>query len=172
MRGAAMTPGIYFAGSIALIAAIGVLVLGAVWLRRGLLAEWSGGAARLAEAVLVLAVAIGLGELLGTFGAFRPIPMLIAALAAGVVMAVVGARLSSRHGTVPAVESAPRVTRREEILAMVVAGALVAAQWAAHVGDAVGRGMAHPDTLTYHAPLAAELVQHARTTDLLDRADV
>ena len=36
------------AGSIALIAAIGVLVLGAVWLRRGLLAEWSGGAARLA----------------------------------------------------------------------------------------------------------------------------
>lgn len=41
--------------------------------------------------------------------------------------------------------------------------AVVVLQWVAHTGDAVGRGMVHPDTLWYHGPFAARM---ARTGDL------
>ncbi len=37
--------------------------------------------------------------------------------------------------------------------------AVVVLQWLAHTGDALGRGMVHPDTLWYHGPFAARFAQ-------------
>lgn len=58
--------------------------------------------------------------------------------------------------------SAPRRAPWEWALA-VGPVAVVVLQWVAHAGDAVGRGMVHPDTLWYHGPFAARM---ARTGDL------
>lgn len=170
MLAAALTPVTYAAGSVTLLAVTALLAWGAWRLREGLLPEWSGAPARLAETVIVLAVVIGLAQILGTFGAFRRGPMLAACIAAGVLMGVTGRRMTPQPQ--PRAEKPPSRLPREELVAAVAATALVTAQWATHVGDAVRRGMTHADTLWYHAPYAADLAQSGRFTGLLDRNDV
>jgi hypothetical protein len=165
-----LSPAAYVAGSVSLVAAAAVLGWGAWRLRGALLPEWAGPPARLAELVMALAAVIGLGQILGTFAALRRFPMLIVGLAVGLAMGLVGVRITSSRER-KHTEPAPR-SRREEILAVALAGAVIAAQWATHVAYAYGRGMTHPDTVWYHAPYAARFVESGSTTGLPDRSDV
>jgi hypothetical protein len=165
-----LSPGAYVAGFTSLIAAVAVLGWGAWRLRRAILPEWEGAPARLAEVTMSLAVAIGLAQILGTFGAFRRFPMLGCCLAVGVGMGLVGARITSSRQGQRGNHAPP--SRREEIVAVTVAAAVVAAQWATHVAFAYGRGMTHSDTVWYHAPYAARFVESGSIAGLPDRSDV
>ena len=82
----------YLAGSAAVIAVAATLGWGAWRLRSALLPQWSGPPARLAEIVMAVAVPVGLGQLLGSFGAFRRFPMLIGCLPVGAAMGLVAQR--------------------------------------------------------------------------------
>jgi hypothetical protein len=146
----------------------------------------------------VVATLIGAAQLLGTFGAFRRGPMLGAYIVAGLTMGLVGRRLSStrtvvnggsvvqtrEHQVMPRLGDSSYPTtadrrssrrtarsRRVETVAATLAVAVVAAQWATHIADALSRGMTHPDTLWYHGPYAAKFVQTGRITGLLDATD-
>lgn len=161
--------GRYVAGCVSLVVVASVLAWGAWRLRGALLPHWTGARARLAEAVVALAVVIGLAQILGTFGAFRPFFMVAAYLAAGLGMGLVATRVpSSAAGD----GEPPRRPRREEIVVALAASALIAAQWATHIAFTYGRGMTHPDTVWYHAPFAARFVESGSLTGLPDRSDV
>jgi hypothetical protein len=174
---AVLSVGTFVAGSVAIAAVIGALGWGAWRLRRGLLPDWSGPPARLAETVIGLAALIGLAQILGTFGAFTRGPMLAAYVAGGVGMGLVGNRLAgSREKERPCVappgtgeqEGRAAGSSRVEVVAAILAGGLVAAQWATHIGVAYGRGITQPDSLWYHATFAARFVQSGRLTGLHD----
>jgi hypothetical protein len=173
---AGLSPGVYVVGVLTTAIVIAALGWGAFHLRSALLPAWSGSAARLAEVVTALAVLIGVAQVLGTIGAFTRGPMLVAYVAVGLSLGVVGKRLMRRGGTAEvsngqldeapqpceSVERSPRV----EVVAAILAGGLVAAQWATHVAVAYGRGMTQPDTLWYHATFAARFLQTGRLTGL------
>jgi hypothetical protein len=173
---AGLSPGAYVAGIAAVAVVVSVLGWGSWELRRAVLPRWTGPAARLAEVVIALAVLIGLAQLLGTFGAFTRGPMLIAYVAAGLAMGLVGPRLPRPHverseptRDVEAEQrQRPGRSSRIEIVAAILTGGLVAAQWATHVGVAYGKGMTQPDTLWYHATFAARFLQSGRLTGLHD----
>ena len=176
MLGAGMAPGIYVAGSLSLVAVGVVLAYGAVQLRRALLPDWSGAPARLAETVIVLGVVIGVAQVLGTFGWFRRVPLLVAGLFAGTAMAVIGRRRRRRRAPPQQLDRPSvgiRTGRREEFVIAALACGVVTAAWVADVAFSFGRGMTHGDTLWYHAPFAARFVQtgwltHASNTGLSD----
>jgi hypothetical protein len=161
----ALSAGAYVIGLTSTVVVVAVLAWGAWWLRAALLPAWSGPNARLAEIVMAIGALIGIAQILGTFGAFEPVPMLVGYVATGLAMGVVGRRLTPRHGVAPAV---PQRSPRLEIIAAAVAGALVAAQWVMHVAVAYGRGITQPDSLWYHATFAARFVESGRLTELHD----
>ena len=70
-------------------------------MRRWLLPRFEGAPAHLATAVLALALLIWAAELLGTFGAFEPVPYLL-------LVAVVGLGLWRFAPRVPPEEGVPR----------------------------------------------------------------
>jgi hypothetical protein len=53
---------------------------GAAWL----LPSWQGAAARIAEAIIAIALAVCIGELLGLVGLMKEFPLLVAAVAVAV----------------------------------------------------------------------------------------
>ena len=175
---AGLSPGEYVAGLVATAVVIVVLGWGAFHLCSALLPGWSGSAARLAEVITVLVALIGLAQVLGTFGAFTRGPMLVAYVAAGLSLGVIGKRLmrraekagasSGQPDGAPQVEQSLARSPRVEVVAAILAGGLVAAQWATHVGVAYRHGMTQPDTLWYHATFAARFLQSGRLTGLHD----
>ena len=131
------------------------------WVSR-LRPDWVGAIARLAEIVLGLAVTLLVLELLGSISLFR-------AAVVVPVLALVGtigwraARWGPVYEVMPAGPNealgfAPSSSRSMNVVA-VLAVALVVADWATRTIDAYHHGMTTPDTLWYHLPQAARLVQ-------------
>ena len=159
----------YLVGSVAALLAVAALGLGAWRLRRALLPEWTGAPARLAEIVVGVGTAVLLAQLLGTFGQLRRVPLLLAYVGAGAVLVVVATRVerpASETGAAAAGFERSVRAPRIEIVGVVLAGALVAAQWATHIGVTYSRGMTHGDTLWYQATFAARWLQTGRLTEL------
>jgi hypothetical protein len=161
----AISAGAYVTGLASTVVVVAVLAWGAWWLRAALLPTWSGPNARLAEIVIAIGALIGIAQILGTFGAFEPFPMLIGYVVTGLAMGAIGRRLTPRRGSAPPV---PQRSPRVEIIAAAVAGALLAAQWIMHVAVTYGRGIIQPDSLWYHATFAARFVESGRLTELHD----
>src|SRR5215470_6301738 len=113
-----MSFGDYLLGSIELLVVAAALAYAAVGLRGRLLPGWSGAAARLGEVVL------GLSELVGVVGLYRPGWLLLATLVIGAAIGTV-LRPPRRWLDLPA----PPVTPIALALA-VAAALLVAAHWA------------------------------------------
>src|SRR5215218_6093090 len=152
--------GTFLAGWAGLAAVGGALGWGAWSMRRGVLPEWTGAPARLAELVLGLAALFATAQLAGTVKLLRPLPLLVGEVAAGLGMVAGGRWLARRvdHASVSEPAPAASAPRWETALAAVGVAA-VALQWATHVADALGRGMTHSDTLWYHQPFAIRFVQ-------------
>jgi hypothetical protein len=148
--------GAYLLGSLELALMIMPLCLGAYWARRAALPGWVGAPARVAEAVMGVALLILLGELLGTFAAFEWWTM-----AAGAVLLAAGAHWASRRyareGTAPPAPAA------SQLAVWLAAGAcaVVAAAWMVPTLGSLAGGMDRADTLWYHMPLAARFADGA-----------
>jgi hypothetical protein len=153
--------GDYLFGLVGLAAVAIPMALAAVRLRRRLLPAWEGAPARLAEAVLGVAVLTILLQLLGAFGILVPAVLIAAALAVGLGLyfGVDDAFSTSTDEKAPRTEGsppAPAIPLPQLVLAL-LAAAFVAAHWATGLQDVWGRGMVTFDTLWYHGPFAARI---------------
>ena len=159
-----MTFGEYLFGVIGLAAVAIPMGMGGVRLRRRLLPGWEGAPARLAEAVLGVALLTVLLQLLGAVGILIPAVLIPATLLVGLgiyygmdgAFSTVYAEKAPR--TMPAVPPAPAVPLLQLVLAL-VAATFVAAHWATGLQDVWERGMLTFDTLWYHGPFAARIAE-------------
>ena len=129
----------------------------AVAIRRRWLGDWTGAPARLAEAVIGLALLIGILEVLGAVGLFELGPIVIACVLAGVagVRSARARRRCARH---------PGDAARWRGLgcrpwSRSSAGATVLAEWGALTIQSYDVGIRGFDSLWYHLPWAASFAQ-------------
>jgi hypothetical protein len=135
------------------------MAMGGVRLRRRLLPGWEAAPARLAEAVLAVALLTILLQLLGAFGILVPGVLIPAAI-------VVGFGLYSGfwvdlppHSEANAPQNQPPALAvpLPQLLLALLAATFVAAHWATGLQDVWARGMQTFDTLWYHGPFAARI---------------
>jgi hypothetical protein len=140
------------------------MAMAGVRLRRRLLPGWEGAPARLAEAVIAVALLTVLLQLLGAFGILVPGVLIPAALLVGLA-AYYGVRdafsshsdeNASSAASVRASPPAPPIPLPQTVLA-VAAAIFVASHWATGLQDVWARGMLTFDTLWYHGPFAARI---------------
>jgi hypothetical protein len=188
-------PGRYLLGVAELALLVGFAWLGAASVRVRLLPRLSGVPAHLAGAVIALALLIGVAELLGTVGWFKPGPYLVGVIALGAGLGMLGgwgrggvASLGLRSaqgrgmrasrgpkerpsqtpsgGTPPHPGSSPgQPFDWMTVLSLLVA--LVAVfHFAGGVKTRLSTGMTGFDSTWYHGPFAAEFFQSGNTMDL------
>ncbi|UJA21002.1 hypothetical protein HJD18_12805 [Thermoleophilia bacterium SCSIO 60948] len=149
--------GDYLLGAAWMLAFLGAMALVGLAVRRLLLPGWGGAPARLAEAVVAIFAALALSEILGTFGLFEALPVLVVALLAGLISALT--LRSHRDGPAP-----PRgKSDRRAVWVAIGLGAVMAAGWGIPTFGALAAGMDRADSLWYHMPLSVEFVQTAST---------
>jgi hypothetical protein len=167
--------GCYLLGVGQILLLTGFVALGATAICRRLVPELNGVPSLLAIAVIGLALLIWPAELLGTFGAFDPLPYLLVVGALGVGSWTLLRRVAGDQGgrgqlgpqrppdplTGPAGRSAPVPT----LVALVIAGAAVV-KFGAEVKLKLGTGMTGFDSTWYHGPFAAGFAQSGDTWGL------
>jgi hypothetical protein len=148
-----VTLGRYLLGIAGLATVVVPIAFAALVLRRRWLPDWSGSPARVAEAVLAVALVIATAEVVGVVGLFRPGFLAGAGVAVGLV--------AWRYGGDTRAHAAPRLPAPEPVATGVAAltAAAVVGTWAAGVAGVLTTGMSRTDTLFYHAPAAARFVQ-------------
>ncbi|HEY8466416.1 MAG TPA: hypothetical protein VIL04_06415 [Solirubrobacterales bacterium] len=155
-------PGEYLLGVLVLAVALAALAFAAVRLRRALLPGWAGPPALVADVVLCLALALLLGELLGTFELFTRWGYLVGALAAAALAPFAAGALERRARPLAPAPPAPPLPRYGmPVVAVVVA--LVFAGWAIPTLTGLAGGMGRADSLWYHMPLSARFLQTGDT---------
>src|SRR3954447_15013082 len=152
-RRLSVTFGGYLFGVVGLAAVAVPMALAAVRLRGRLLPGWGGAPARLAEAVLGVALFTVLLQLLGALGILVPAVLIVAALALGLGLWFGPWLRAAGEGDAP---PAPEIPLAQTLLAL-LAAAFVAAHWATGLQDVWARGMLTFDTLWYHGPFAARI---------------
>ncbi|HUF85295.1 MAG TPA: hypothetical protein VMQ81_11970, partial [Acidimicrobiia bacterium] len=160
-----MSVATYLAGTAAIAAVVVALAWGARRVRAAVVPGWSGPPAWLADIVIALAALVTVSQLLGAMHLFSRWPVLVGLVTVGVGMGLVASRFGVNTGRIGDPADA-KTGRGEEVIAAVLAGALIAAQWTTHVAVALGSGMTHPDTLWYHQPFAARFLQQHSFTGL------
>ncbi len=146
-------------------------------LRRRLLPEWEGTPARLVEIVVGVALLIWISEVLGTFGLFYAGALVGACvLAAGTIALWPAGPVTAGDPPPPPVAKAssgagpPTVPPAGEsiwqLLIMVGVVALVFGHWALTTKHALDRGVFNFDSLWYHLPFAADMVQSHSLTGM------
>ncbi len=173
-----VSAGTYVLGILAL-ATVGLsLGFTAYRLRQKLLPTWDGAPARLVESVVAVALLIWLGELLGTFSLFYAWALVGSSLLLGVLAWTLLPGGGVAGGTTPedALATAggggsPAATGPAgpgPLAWTVTIGviALVFAHWGLTTKDALDRGIFNFDSLWYHMPFAADMVQSHSITGL------
>jgi hypothetical protein len=146
--------GHYLFGVVGLALVAVPMAMGGVRLRRRLLPGWEGAPARLAEAVLAVALLTILLQLLGVFGILVPAVLIPAALLVGLGLYYgFWVNYDGGDGVAP---TAPAVPLPQLVLAL-AAAIFVASHWATGLQDVWARGMLTFDTLWYHGPFAARI---------------
>ncbi|MEK6250542.1 MAG: hypothetical protein AABM43_01155 [Actinomycetota bacterium] len=156
--------GDYLLGAAELVAVVLGAAATATRVRSRLLLGWTGPPAWLADLVLGLALVLGVAELLGSFGAFREFPFVLAVVIAGLA---VRARVRPGPGPRPGLQvpPAPPSSGIATAAALVVAG-LVIAHWSIGVRVVLDAGITNFDSTWYHGPLAAHFAQGHSTWNL------
>jgi hypothetical protein len=154
-----LSAGRYLLGCAELGLLVGFAWLGAGTVRRRLVPRLAGAPARLATAVLAIALSILTAEALGTFGLLEAVPYLISVILIGAGAWALG-RDSSR----------PEVIRGSELgvaglIALVIA-VVAAIHFAAGVKLRLSTGMTGFDSTWYHGPFAAGFFQSGDTWNL------
>jgi hypothetical protein len=152
-----MTPAEYAAGATAVVLIAVSLAAGAVAARRRWLSGWTGAPARLAEAVGALTALVVLSEALGTINGFSRTPLVIAAVASGVLTTTMW-RTASDDGEGDDVPRVPPGHRWAAPVATLMGG-MVIAEWSVYARAAYRAGITSVDSLHYHLPFAARFFQ-------------
>jgi hypothetical protein len=154
----------YLLGVAALLITFGSLGFAPVAVRRRYLPEWDGALARLAEAVIGLALLTLMLELLGAVGLFSLVPIALASLAIAFAAArAIGS--APRRRAAPAAQ--PRRGGAPVLGAVAVAAtAAVVAEWGAITLRSYDVGIRTFDSVWYHLPWAAWFAQTGHVTPL------
>ncbi|HWM55655.1 MAG TPA: hypothetical protein VNO20_09735 [Solirubrobacterales bacterium] len=177
----------YLLGVVEILSLVGFAWLGAVTLRRRLLPDFEGAPAHLATSVLALAILLGAGELLGSFGLFDPVPYIltVSAVGLGLWMSLGGGRggpsvllgfspvepAADREGgrgekqDAAAPEEPPRPPYLTAVVALSIA-AIAVVKFGLEVKPNLSTGMTGFDSTWYHGPFAAGFFQSGSTWDL------
>ncbi len=152
--------GSYLLGAAQLAALLGALGY-AAWLGRArLLPGWRGAPARLVEAVLAVGLLTVIAEVLGTFGL-----LYAGALIAAAALTAAAARLLRAGNDGEQTARGAELGVWASLVAIaVIAG--VAFQWAETAKHALDSGIFNFDSLWYHMPFSADIVQSHSTTGL------
>jgi hypothetical protein len=165
-------PGRYMLGVVELLLLVGFAGLAGVALRRWLLPRFAGAPAHLATAVLALALLIGTAELLGSFGAFEPVPYLLLVALVSLLLWKLAPRLPERGDSHPHLQvrvrlrSLRRDGRDRGTLTALLVAAIAVVHFAAGVKTRLSTGMTGFDSTWYHGPFAAGFFQSGDTWDL------
>ena len=146
----------YLGGFAGLLVSLVSLWWGAVALRRALFAGWSGSAARVVEAVIVLAALTCELQLLGLAGIISGVAVVAGSVLIGGIGWLVGSRLSGRAEA--GVPPSPEIPTWMTVVAGVIT-AIAFGIWMTGVQPALALGMQGFDTLWYHGPFAARIAQ-------------
>jgi hypothetical protein len=161
----------YLLGLVVIVAIAGPLWLVARRLRAGLIPDWSGPQAWLADAVVGVALLEAIAQLLGTAGQFRRGPMVAAALGSlPAVWALTsargrGAQVQERSGRRLGAED-QRLHLRSKLAFALVSTFIVAIPWLAQTVSSLRTGVLGYDSLNYHLPFAAHFFQTGRVSSL------
>jgi hypothetical protein len=172
-------PGRYLLGVAELALLVGCAWLGATSARSRLLPRVSGAPSQLASAVLALALLIWVAELLGSFGAWKPVPYLVGVGLAAVACRALsggwrggggpprrgGASAPSTVGDAATTGPAGRVLGPSAFIAIAIA-AVALVHFAAGAKTRLSTGMTGFDSTWYHGPFAAGFFQSGNTIDL------
>jgi hypothetical protein len=173
-----LSPGSYLLGAAELAVVALSLGFSAFRLRRRLLPGWEGAPARLVEIVVGVALLTWISEILGTFtlfyaGALVGVCFLLAlAMAlwpAGPVGTASPTVLGAGRASAPRGTPAPPPLAGEsgwQLLIMVGVIALVFGHWALTTKHALDHGIFNFDSLWYHLPFAADMVQSHSLTGM------
>lgn len=140
---------------------LAALILAAVWVRRWLLPEWQGSAARLAEAVLFCSQLVVLLELVGLAGLFETATLALLGLVIGslAIWGLTSTQESSGQSTRGS-RSAPFIPAPGRALWLAwICAVVVLVAWSGGVASSLHIGIYGQDSMWYHLPLAAGYVQ-------------
>jgi hypothetical protein len=147
--------GSYIVGCLSLVGILAALGLGAYWLRRWIVPEFSGALARLADATIATALLLLTLQVLGTFGALYLGWIVLGCVAVGLGSAWLGWKQAPRDGHEV---TAPRVSTAALLIALGVASFTVA-EWTFPSQLSLDQGMFGGDTTWYHMPFSARIAQ-------------
>ena len=133
----------------------------AAWRLRPLLVPaWSGGAARLAEVVLGISLAVVLAECLGLVGLMRGAWLIAGAATLAVAASLAALRLAPERG------AAEAPARSWELAAAGALAFLLIAVWMLGALSVLDGGPMAFDSLWYHLPLAADFARSGSVTGI------
>src|SRR4051812_6805621 len=165
-------PGRYLLGMLEILLLGGFAWLGGSALRRWLLPRFEGAPAGLATAVVALALLLWSAELLGSFGAFEPVPYLLLVGLVGLLLWRFAPRPPERGESHPYLQVGVRLPslRRDgrdwmTLIALLIA-AVAVLHFAVGVKTRLSTGMTGFDSTWYHGPFAAGFFQSGDTWDL------
>ena len=145
----------YLLGAAELAVIAASLGVGAYHGRALLAPAWTGALGRLAEIVLGLSALILISEILGLFGLFEELPLVLACAAVGL-----GGTIWARRRGIPKTPETPLVRSSGVMVGIgIAAAALVVVHWAQPTGEAVDQGMYYQDTTWYHMSFSARFAQ-------------
>ena len=154
--------GSYIAGCLALIGIIAALGLGAYWLRRWIVPEFTGALARLADATIAVALLIVCLQILGSLSLLYFGWIVVFCVGVGLGAAWLGRAKAGGHGREVA---APPVETIAFLIALGVASWTVA-EWTFPTQSSLDFGMFGGDTTWYHMPFSAFIAQEHSTVPL------
>jgi hypothetical protein len=154
--------GSYIGGCLAVIGIVAALGLGGYWLRRWIVPEFTGALARLADAVLAVALLVLSLQLLGTLSILRLGWIVLVCIGVGLLAAWLGWAKAPRDG---GRVTPPKVQTAALLIALGVASFTVA-EWTFPSQLSLDQGMFGGDTTWYHMPFAARFAQDASIVHL------
>src|SRR4051812_9839536 len=157
-----MSAGAYVLASAELAVVIASFAVAAVRIRRRVLPGWTGAPGHLVEAIVGVALAVWVAELLGAVGLFEEAVFVAAAAAVGT-----GAWLALPVTPAPGAPGppAPAVPALGLLITVGVAGVLFA-HWGFETKQSLDQGITNFDSLWYHMPFSADFAQSGSTTGL------
>lgn len=152
-------------GLLLVVITLGPVVLSAREARARLLPGWTGAPAATATIVVATTTTTVTLELLGLFGQFSLLPIILGLGAASAALWRWGRTGATSDSSPPQPETAPQLPRLGRLLA-IITGSVVISEWGWRTAEQLRTGMDSVDTLWYHLPLAARFAQTGDITPL------